>query len=185
MMFRIPLFLAVVVFIAGSALANAGEVETRAFRIPDHGSLQLKVPASWQSVISQPPGGLPPTIGFGSATGPSFRVMLTPFWNAQDGSAISEPAELKRQIAEIITAVRSQAVETDIPIMKIDGRSTLGYYFSATDKAPKPGEYKYLTQGVVRLGALVITFTSLSNDGDGNIAGETLEMLASAELIGD
>ena len=185
MMLHILRFLAVVVFIAGSALANAGEVETRSFRIPDHGSLQLKVPASWQSVISQPQGGLPPTIGFTGAAGPSFRVMLTPLWNAQDGSAISEPAKLRAQIAEIVTAVRAQAVETEIPIMKIAGRSTLGYYFSATDKAPKPGEYKYLTQGVVRLGALDITFTSLTNDGGETVAGDTLKMLADAELAED
>jgi hypothetical protein len=54
------------------------------------------------------------------------------------------------------------------------GESGMGYYFSATDRAPKPGEFKYLTQGILHIGELVASFTILSNDGGEANASDAL-----------
>jgi hypothetical protein len=55
-----------------------------------------------------------------------------------------------------------------------------GFYFSATDRAPKPDEYKFLTQGVVRVGELSVTFTILTNDGQDAVVKQALDALKSA-----
>ncbi len=38
------------------------------------------------------------------------------------------------------------AVQSTILVRKLAGKHGNGYYFSATDKAPKPDEYEFLTQ---------------------------------------
>ena len=60
------------------------------------------------------------------------------------------------------------------------GASGPGYYFTATDRAPKAGEYKYLLQGMVKVSELVVTFTILTNAGQEPIAHQALSMIKSA-----
>jgi len=36
----------------------------------------------------------------------------------------------------------SQAVEKSLPVQELRGGNAQGSYFSATDRAPKPGEFK-------------------------------------------
>jgi hypothetical protein len=75
---------------------------------------------------------------------------------------------------------RSQAVEKDLPVREFRSSSVFGNYFSATDRAPKPGEYKYLTQGAATVQGLAFTFTILSND-DSRVAVESaLRMIEAA-----
>ena len=68
--------------------------------------------------------------------------------------------------------------------MEFSGRSGPGYCFSATDRAPQPGEYKYLTQGIVRVGELSVTFTILTNDGQEAVVKQALEALKGARQEG-
>jgi hypothetical protein len=60
--------------------------------------------------------------------------------------------------------VMSSAVEDKLVILeeKMDQGSM--YFFSVTDKNPKPNEFKYLTQGTIRFGDIGATFTILHND---------------------
>jgi hypothetical protein len=37
--------------------------------------------------------------------------------------------------------------------------------FYATDKTPSAGEWKYVRQGTIKTGDIVLTFTILTNDG--------------------
>ncbi|HEY7676568.1 MAG TPA: hypothetical protein VIG69_05830, partial [Candidatus Methylomirabilis sp.] len=72
---------------------------------------------------------------------------------------------------------------TTIEVRELQGVAARGYYFSATDRAPKPGEYKFMTQGMLRVGSLLVTFTILTNDGQGNIVADALAMLRSARHV--
>jgi len=56
-------------------------------------------------------------------------------------------------------------VEKSLAVKSLRGPQARGYYFKATDPAPKPGEYRYLYQGAVRMRMIVVTFTVLYNDG--------------------
>lgn len=77
----------------------------------------------------------------------------------------------------------SGAVEKEIWVWEFAGASGPGFYFSAPDRAPKPGEFTDFKQGMLRVGALVVTFTLLSNSGQDALLNHGLGMLRSAAPV--
>ena len=51
-----------------------------------------------------------------------------------------------------------------------------------TDKAPKPGEFHYFTQGVKLQGQKVVLFTLMSNDKDGAVLKQALQIVDSVQF---
>jgi hypothetical protein len=76
----------------------------------------------------------------------------------------------------------AEAVEKELRFQELKGKTGLGYYFSITDKAPaiKPGEYKYMTQGGIPVGNLLVMFTIFSNEKDSLDIPIAREILANA-----
>ena len=72
------------------------------------------------------------------------------------------------------------AVEKDIKLVEFKGASGPGFYFFATDSAPRPGEFTYMTRGVLAVGELSVMFTVLTNKGQDNEIEAGLAMLRSA-----
>lgn len=70
--------------------------------------------------------------------------------------------------------------DTDIAILELRGIFGGGYYFSATDKAPRSDEHKYLTQGAMAVDDLLLTFTVLTDKADSSIVKTALDVLRSA-----
>ena len=87
---------------------------------------------------------------------------------------------MRAEVQQTAQQAQSQAVEAHIEVKELMGTSAKGYYFFATDRAPKPGEYKYMTQGILPVGELVVTFTVLTNDGQMPVVEAALEMLRRA-----
>jgi hypothetical protein len=147
------------------------------FVLPGHGTLLLKVPEGWKSDVKQPQGGLPPTIGFGSQTGAPFMVLITPVWGGSSGGAAPDDARIRSTVVSAAKSAEQQSVEGSLPLQSLVGASGRGYYFRATDRAPKPGEWKYLTQGMIRTGEIALTFTILTNDGQAAIEKAAVDMI--------
>ena len=158
----------------------AEETGARRYALPDHGSIQLNVPASWRDEIRQPPNRLPPTIVFKQRAGKPFDVLMTPIWPPKKDTSPLSAERMRQQVEQVLEHAKPQAVEKMIEVRELRGPVNLGYYFSATDRAPGPGEYKYMTQGMTRVGDLLVTFTILTNDGQGDIVNDALTMLKSA-----
>jgi hypothetical protein len=89
-----------------------------------------------------------------------ITVMLPP-----PGSPLSTASA--EDIARLVSASAEQAaahsVEGNLKVESFSAGRVQGSYFSATDKAPKPGEFKYMSQGLAALGDLAVTFTALSH----------------------
>ena len=49
-----------------------------------------------------------------------------------------------------------------------------------TNSAPKPGEFKYLTQGIAHVGDINLAFTILTNDGQETVVTDALDMIRRA-----
>lgn len=171
---------AVAVFPPGS---YAEDSSSREFRLPQRGALQLDVPRSWKEEIRQPPQDLPPTIVFHPSSGNGFQVLITPIWAVRPGMVMPEREEIRGSVAKAAEDAKAQAVERHIPVVEIRGESGIGYYFSATDRSPKPGEFKYLTQGMVRIDELAAAFTILTNDGADEVVPDALRMLRRARHV--
>jgi hypothetical protein len=158
----------------------AADASTRKFALAQHGSLQMKVPAAWAHETREPPGGVPPTIVLRPRSGSVFEILVTPIWRARPDIPEATKETIRQSVERAADDAKSDAVEQTIAIRELAGASGPGFYFSATDKAPKPGEYKYLTQGIVKVRDLTVTFTILTNDGQQQVATDALDMVRSA-----
>lgn len=168
------------------SIAMAGESPIRCYPVSDKGRIQLNVPVSWTDQFQQASAYMPPTIVLSQKSGASWKALITPIGSIKkDNCALSED-EIRNQVKQSAKQASSQAVEKSIDVIELKGVSGSGYYFSATDRAPKPGEYKHLTQGIVPVGELLVTFTILSNEGHQNAVTEILAVLKTAKyVIGD
>jgi hypothetical protein len=164
-------------------LALAQAALPQRFALPGHGQLQLTVPASWHAEVHEGAQPLPPTITFTSSAGAPCEMLVTPIWPMGDMKALPDANGLREQVASAARGVAPQAVEQSLPLHELGGGAAHGYYFAATDKAPKPGEFKYLTQGIVNLGDIELTFTVLTNDGQETVVRSALDMLRSASHV--
>ena len=166
-----------------SFFALAEKSATRSYPLPDHGNIQFSVPTSWKEEVQQSSARIPSTIVFTPKIGSSFQILLTPMFLASNGIAIPTLVEIRTNLERSLESARSQAVEKNIPIEELRGTSSVGYYFSITDKAPKSGEYKNMTQGTFRLKELIFTFTILTNEEAKRVAITALAMLKDAVYI--
>ncbi len=56
----------------------------------------------------------------------------------------------------------------------------MGCFFTVTDRAPKATEFVYMTSGYVPAGGLLLSFTILSNPGEGMLVARALAAVRSA-----
>lgn len=160
---------------------SAGEQQIdREYSIPGRGVLKLRVPEVWLEEVRQPPDNLPPTIIFTPAEGKSIRVLVTVFENLKREPDFNQPQKLRQMMEQRGQELLSTAEETELELRGLRGPVCWGYYFSLTDKAPQPGEYKHLTQGALGTGDLLLSFTILANEAKSPVAKDAINMLRSA-----
>ncbi len=170
-----------VAVVVASPFVRAEEVTVRSYPLPEHGTFQVKVPASWKDSVAQPGGALPSTITFAPKAGAPFEILVTPLWLAQPDLKMPTADEIKVKLQRGADEVAKRAVEKTIEVKPLKGSTNIGYYFAATDRAPKPGEFKFLNQGIVAVEDLLVSFTILTNDGQDAVVTAALSMLSAAE----
>lgn len=171
-----------ILFILTAVACNvfANDISMRSYALPYNGSLQLTVPDSWQDQIQQPIDQSPPTIAFTAGDEKAFEILLSPMWAYKEDLKIPDLEDIKIIITLAAEEAHAQAVENSVSINEYTNESNSGYYFSATDKAPKPGEFKYMTQGMLRVGELFLIFRILTNDDSASVVADALTMLGEA-----
>lgn len=151
--------------------------------LPGHGAIAVAVPAQWADSIHQPRGELPPTIVFRAADSSKFQALITPIWHVNSKSAAARARSTKTIVEDSASRAAPSAVERDLPIRALAGSSGKGFYFSATDRNPEPGGYRYLTQGAIVIDDLTVTFTILTNSGSGDAVTDALQMIKEIRRI--
>ncbi len=173
----LKLALAVLLIISQASAANTS---IRQYTLPDHGTFEIAVPDNWQDQVGHPPNRLPPTIKFKPKTGQSFEILITPIWPMQGKVPPVDAPTVRKEVASAAAEASSQSIEKNLEVLELRGASGIGYYYSATDRAPNPGEYKYMTQGILPVGQLAVTFTILTNDGQSSTVKAGLKALQNA-----
>ena len=161
-----------------AAAAPAHGAPAREFSLGAHGTLALEVPDGWTAAFSAA-GDAPPTLALSASGGEPFEIRVTVLW-PPGGEPLPEEAALRAEVDSAATSAAAQSVERTLALEPLTGVAVHGFYFRATDRAPKPGEYKYLTQGMARAGGVLLAFTVLSNDGHPEVPEAALAMLRSA-----
>lgn len=163
-----------------SLIAVALAVSPQMFELPDHGILTLLVPDGWTGEMTQPRSQSPSTITMGPQSGPKFVIFIAAMRPTASVGKMPDENTIRSEVAEAAKTVASQSVEGALPIQEIKGLDGRGFYFAATDRAPKPGEAKNLTQGIIRVGEISLAFTVLTNDGQEAVVRSALDMLRTA-----
>ena len=178
--------LALVLWVAAAQAFAAATPKTTRFAAAGHGFIEVAIPPGWLSTVRQPFAGslqATPTLGFWPLHGKPFEVTLTPVLLPPDGASAPLPA-LRERVEGYAKELKGHAVEETLDLVRFEGRSGApGFYFSATDKAPGPGDYKFVTQGALKVGDFMVTFTILTNDGQREIVRQALEMLKGAAQV--
>ncbi|MDH4189875.1 MAG: hypothetical protein OEW21_06695 [Betaproteobacteria bacterium] len=160
-----------------AALGDASAAGEQRYAVGERGFVLLQVPEGWVDRVRRAAGELPPTIGLRPASGEKFAVLITPGWAPQaDAPKLTRDA-LRRRVAAAAGRVRTQAVEHELAVHSFGGTDGFGAYFSATDRAPLPGEYRFMTQGMLSLADLRVSFTILTNDGQESVVAQAISIL--------
>jgi hypothetical protein len=176
----------VILMVSFAFIAAAGEkTNDRRYTLPGHGVFQMKVPASWKEEVKQQSDKLPPTITFQPASGAQFLIGITPFWKESEDAPELNDYATRRMVQRAADKAQEIAVEKTLKVIYLEGSSGHGYYFSATDKAPEKGGYKFLTQGVLLVDELAVTFSILMNDEKKEVESAALEMIKGASHVSE
>lgn len=157
-----------------ATLAHAEEV-----RIPitTGGEILLTMPDGWQSKQDE---GKTPTLSFGPSTGSAFMVMVSTLVLPDGHIGPTNMAQIRVMLGVHWQQVKGRAVEPALEVEELHSATANGAYFTATDKAPPAGEFKYLTQGEVVVDDVPVSFTILTNDDSRAAAALTLKMIEGA-----
>lgn len=176
--------------LATAATAIAAEGEKKVFALPDNSKLELSIPAGWKDEVktAQAPkaanqGSAPSTVALTPREGAPFQVHVTPVARQRQGASADTAIQMRHNVQQGADKVKPTAMENYLPVEQLTGAPGPGYYFSATDREPKPGEFKYLTQGMLLVGDVVVAFSILTNDGQEKVRDQALAMLKSASHL--
>jgi hypothetical protein len=170
--------------LASAAIASAGTDGTegeawKRIRLPDRGSVLLQVPNNWRIVSSQANEEGRPTVEFGPPDGDEFVAHVSILWRVEHDPFRKK--DVLRLVQDVRDVAAHSATTRKIPIHEVESERVFGYFFSAVDKAPRPGEWPYLTHGSVLLADVRLAFTALSNDPAQPEAAALLTMVKNAK----
>ena len=173
--------LAVLYLCCSNEVLAADDTVDRIYALPGHGDFRLSLPAGWNDELRKHPGDFPPTIFISGIDGSPFVIFVTPRWpDPHAASDFGTPKSIHEIVAKAAQAAAPQSVEGKLSIVTMGGGRGPGFYFDATDRAPKPGEFKYMTQGAVGAGGVVCTFTILTSDKKSVVKTKALNMVSQA-----
>jgi len=173
----------IVSLVSCGASAAESASNTERYALPQRGYLELNVPATWRATVSQPKKPVPPTINFAAREGGPFILNVTPRWRTAANKLRLTKEAVRRRVSHSWGGIRPFARESSLDLIELRGNSGPGFYFTATDSAPRPGGYKYLTKGEVVVEDLVLMFTMLTNEGQQSVVSDALAVLQSARHV--
>jgi hypothetical protein len=152
----------------------------RRYVLPNRDTLELRLPSGWADELVEPEGGGPPTIEIGLAEGGPRQVFVTPEWPDPVTKEVRELPALRDAVRDLAERIQRESVESYLEVRQLNGANGFGYYFTATDRDPGAGEFKFMNQGALQVGSLTVWFTILTNEGEDTVAVEALAMLQAA-----
>ena len=154
------------------------DVFAREVKVPvsDRGTVILSVPDSWDEGIDRSDPNAPPTVMLVPSKGKSFHILMSVIWPRPGVQNLTREA-VREQVRRASDEPKARAVERELPVVEFSGPTGFGAYFFATDRAPEPDGFKYLTQGMFVMSEVRITFTVLVNGEPAPVQQQILEIL--------
>jgi len=151
------------------------------FTVSKQNRLKLALPANWQAGMRQDARGITSTIRISPNGAEQFEMLISriPRKNIQEPVTSEHLLQIVRETGQMAA---SQSAEQKLDVKEFGPGNWKGYYYRLTDKAPRPNEYKYMTQGAMSEGTVLFTFTFLTNSEKAFDQEQFLRLLSSAQL---
>lgn len=163
--------------------AAAEQKAIRKYPISDHRTLELNVPTLWKGEVHKPRENMPPTIIFNPAKGNDFQVTVSVLWGKTGDQDFNSQEKVRTFVEKDGQKLLPKTAEGKIVLQGIKGVSHNGHYYSVTDKAPDPGEFRYMTRGAIGVGNLLLNFTILHRVKDSQAVQDALSALREAKQM--
>ena len=158
----------------------SAEFESRAITNENIGRVVLSAPKDWRPIERH-------HIVFGTtfyrlvppATNFDLEILINDTKHMKVEALVDEDLEL--YIESNLSGMVSKSTEGKAQAQRFGVRRD-GVYARLTDRAPKPGEHLFFTQGVRLMGTNVVMFTLLSSDKDTAALKNTLRIVESVTL---
>ncbi len=124
---------------------------------------------------------MPPTIIFDPAKGNDFQVLIKVLWGKAGEQGFNSQDKVRTLVEKDGQKLLPNVVENKIVLQEIRGVEYTGYYFTVTDKAPNPGEYRYMTHGAIGVGNLMLSATILHRVKESGSVKDALSALREAK----
>jgi len=157
--------------VSWAATPKAMSTATRAFTLAG-----VSVTMSWDSgwTVEDATPDAPDTIKFQTADRQKMSVLLSAGQVPADSDADEfRAAVMDKSSKEFL----QQSVEKELKVEPFGSGDVHGSRVCATDRAPKPNEYKYICQGIVTYRGSAVIFTMLYNDSGKADADKALKAL--------
>lgn len=161
----------------GLALALAAVSAATEPATLERGGLGLRVPDGWHESAPARTAGPAVTVRLGPRGGTGFELLLTvmPQRQAQTDTRAQAEAQGRKLLPQV--------VETSVSVRELRGEHAVGHYFELSDRAPAPGEFAHMLQGVAAYGTLQVTFTLLTHDAAGPERAAAVELVRTARPL--
>lgn len=157
--------------------------ESACYDFPNATRLTLRLPEGWASTREAPQGAILPELHIGpSGERPRLFISIIPLGRDEPVMTL---ANLRQQVQASVNAFAPMAVEEVINIHDIHSLNATGYAYRLTDSNPLPGEFVYMTQGTLIVGATSILFTLLTNNGEANVELAGLSIVQGSKVTFD
>ena len=154
---------------------------TYRFTVSKQNRLKLALPENWRAGMRQDPSGMASTIKVWPNGGEQFEMLISRI-PRKDAQKPVTPEHLLKIVRESGQLAASQSAEQKLDVKEFGPGNWKGYYYRLTDKAPRPNEYRYMTQGAMSEGTILFTFTFLTNSEKAFDQDQFLRLLSSAQL---
>jgi hypothetical protein len=171
----------VVTIFGGNSLLAADQKTVRRYPISGQGTLELTVPATWQDKVHSQQEKMPPTLIFKPASGSDFEITLIVSWGKKGDKGFNSPDTIRAALQAESKKLLQKIKEPAIALQELKGTNTTGYFFSVTDNAPEPGEYRYMTRASIGVGTLLLNATILHRVKESETVKDALSMLREAK----
>ena len=158
---------------------QAKETEVFKYPIPEHGIMQMQVPAEWYARYhAQSRYPYPFIIMYPHETEPQFQLSISIFWEDRIGEKlVTDKAYIMDMVQDIGEGLLPGSEEDTLELIKIDGSMGQGYFFDLSDASENAGDFPFLRQGAIAVGELLMVFAFLYADKDSSDLSRLDQML--------
>ena len=164
-------------------LLLAQPIPPRLFEVPDHGRLRMIVPFEWK--VSSRSSKQPPAVvvHIAPSTGDAFDIQLTSVWLDVERRQKMTPDAIRSNVRRSADTLLQKAEDKSVIMEDLKGEQVTGNYYTLADSDPKPGEYRYVTQGSFITEELLTAFTIQHRQPKPDELARSLRMLAGATHV--